>query len=102
MSKMDEDFLYRIFAIVEEIPKGKVTTYGEIARLSGYERNSRLVGKALGLSDMFGNYPCHRVVNSSGRLVEGWKEQKTLLINEGITFKSNDNVDLKIHKWSGE
>jgi len=100
--KINEDFLYQIYAIVEEIPYGKVSTYGEIARLSGFDKNSRLVGKALGMAGMYGDYPCHRVVNSSGRLVPGWIEQKELLKNEGITFKKDGNVDLKKHKWNGD
>lgn len=95
--KMNEDFLFQIFAIVEEIPYGKVTTYGDIAKLAGYDKNSRLVGRALGYAGMYGDYPCHRVVNASGNL--GFVGQKELLINEGVTFKENGNVDLKKHKW---
>ena len=100
--KLDENFLYQVYAVVEEIPYGKVTTYGEIAKLSGYDKNSRLVGNALSLAGLYGNYPCHRVVNSAGKLVDGWQEQKELLIKEGITFNLNGNVNLKKHKWSGE
>jgi len=100
--KINEDFLYQIFAIVDEIPYGKVATYGELAKLSGSPKNSRLVGRVLGMAGMYGNYPCHRVVNSLGRLVPGWLEQKSLLESEGITFKSDGNVDLKKHKWNGD
>ncbi len=46
-SILDEDLLYLIYSIVEEIPEGKVATYGQIARLAGIPKNSRLVGKAL-------------------------------------------------------
>ena len=99
--KINEDFLYQIYAIVDEIPYGKVSTYGEIARLSEFPKNSRLVGRALGMAGMYGDYPCHRVVNSSGRLVPGWTEQKELLKNEGVTFNKQGNVDLKKHKWNG-
>ncbi len=99
MSKLNENFLYQVYAIVEEIPAGKVATYGQIAKLSGYDRNSRLVGKALSHSEFYGNYPCHRVVNHQGRLVPGWKEQRDLLQSEGITFKKNGFVDLKKYQW---
>ena len=99
---INEEFLNQIYAIVNEIPYGMVTTYGEIAKLAGYPKNSRLVGRAMGMADMFGEYPSHRVVNASGRLVKGWTMQRDLLINEGITFRGNGNVDLKKHKWSGE
>ena len=99
MGKLNEDFLYQVYAIVEEIPEGKVATYGQIAKLSGYDKNSRLVGKALAHAEIYGNYPCHRVVNHQGRLTPGWKEQRELLQHEGITFKENGCVDLKKHQW---
>jgi len=100
--KINEEFLYQIYSIVEEIPEGKVSTYGMIAKLSGFDKNSRLVGRALSMAGMYGDYPCHRVVSSSGKLVDGWEKQKELLLEEGISFKKNGNVDLEKHKWSGE
>ena len=48
---------------------------------------------------MYGDYPCHRVVNSAGRLVPDWFEQRDLLLEEGVIFKDNGNVDLKSCKW---
>ena len=93
------NFYIRFFAIVEEIPLGTVATYGQIARLSGHDKNARLVGKALSLSEYFGKYPCHRVVSSQGRCAPGWFEQKDLLTQEGITFKENGCVDLRKHQW---
>lgn len=69
--KLTDDFILHICSIVEEIPSGQVATYGQIATAVGYKKNSRLVGKALNVSTSFGKYPCHRVVNSSGRLVPG-------------------------------
>ena len=99
MSKLNEEFLFNIFEIVREIPKGKVATYGLIAKLSGYEKNSRLVGKALSISEYFGKFPCHRVVNSSGRLAPHFKNQRRFLLEENIVFKENGNVDLKKCLW---
>ena len=98
-SILDEDLLYLIYSIVEEIPKGKVATYGQIAKLAGIPRNARLVGKALKYSALYEDFPCHRVVNYNGRLVPGWNEQIVLLQEEGITFKDNLHVDLKKHLW---
>lgn len=95
---MNENLLYEIYAIVEEIPEGYVSTYKDIASAIGKEKNSRLIGRALKVSSMYGDFPCHRVVNHQGRLVPGWIEQRELLINEGITFKNN-LVDLKKHRW---
>lgn len=99
MATLNDEFLYQVFAIVEEIPLGTVATYGQIARLSGHDKNARLVGKALSLSEYFGKYPCHRFVSSQGRCAPGWFEQKDLLTQEGITFKENGCVDLKKHQW---
>ena len=99
MATLNDEFLYQVFAIVEEIPLGTVATYGQIARLSGHDKNARLVGKALSLSEYFGKYPCNRVVSSQGRCAPGWFEQKDLLTQEGITFKENGCVDLRKHQW---
>ncbi len=98
-TNLDEDFIFQVYAIVEEIPKGKVATYGQIARLAGREKNSRLVGRALRYSNIYGNFPCHRVVNSSGRLSPGWDEQGGLLYEEGVILKENGYVDLKKYQW---
>lgn len=59
---LDEDLIYEILSVVEEIPEGCVATYGQIARLIGREKNSRLVGKVLSMAEYYGQYPCHRVV----------------------------------------
>ena len=97
--KLNEEFIFQILSIVEEIPEGYVATYGQIAKLSGYDKNARLVGKVLSLSGYYGKYPCHRVVNRSGRCAPYWLEQKDLLMDEGVTLKSNGCVDLKKHQW---
>lgn len=99
---LNEDLLYEIYSVVEEIPIGKVATYGQIAKLIGREKNSRLVGRALKMASMYGNFPCHRVVNHSGRITPGWYEQKELLKKEGVCFKNELQVDLKNFKWEVE
>ena len=96
---LHEDLIYEILSVVEEIPEGNVATYGQIARLIGRDKNSRLVGKVLSMSQYYGNYPCHRVVNHAGRLVPGWWEQQRLLEDEGVTLKDADHVDLKKYQW---
>lgn len=97
---LNEDFLYLLYSIVEEIPKGKVATYGQIARLIGREKNARLVGRALKMSSIYGDFPCHRVVNHVGRIAPGWENQIYLLKNEGVTFKDSYHVNLKEHQWN--
>ncbi len=95
-----EDLVYEILSVVEEIPEGKVATYGQIARLIGREKNSRLVGKVLSMAEFYGGYPCHRVVNHTGRTAPGWIEQPDLLREEGVEFKENGHVDLKKYQWN--
>jgi len=96
---MNEDLIYEILSVVEEIPAGHVATYGQIARLIGREKNARLVGKVLGMSQYYGKYPCHRVVNHAGRLAPGWPEQRSLLEAEGVAMKDADHVCLKEYQW---
>jgi methylated-DNA-protein-cysteine methyltransferase-like protein len=96
---LDEDLIYEILSVVEEIPEGSVATYGQIAKIIGRERNARLVGKVLSMAGCYGNYPCHRVVNHIGRLVPGWAEQKHLLRQEGVFTRDDGTVDLKIYQW---
>ena len=96
---LDDRLAYEILCVVEEIPAGKVASYGQIARLIGREKNARLVGKVLSRSEFFGDYPCHRVVNSAGRLVPGWTEQRFLLEAEGVAFLPNGRVDMSRFRW---
>lgn len=96
---LDEELIYEILSVVEEIPRGKVATYGQIARLIGREKNSRLVGKVMSMAGYYGEYPCHRVVNHAGRLVPGWTEQAYLLQEEGVACKDPQHVDLKQYQW---
>ena len=96
---LDEDFIYEVLSVVEEIPVGKVATYGQIARLIGRDRNARLVGKVLSMAQFYGKYPCHRVVNHAGRLAPGWTEQYDLLKQEGVVMKDDRHTDLKFCKW---
>lgn len=98
---MDEQFFENIYAILQEIPKGYVTTYGDLAKFSGREKNARLVGKALHMAGLYGDFPCHRVLNSQGRCAPDFPEQADRLKEEGIHFKNNGCVDLKRHRWKG-
>ena len=97
--KTDENLIYEILSAVEEIPEGNVATYGQIARLIGRDKHSRLVGRVLSRASLYGHYPCHRVVNHAGRTVPGWTEQRRLLEEEGVTFKPNGYVDMIKHRW---
>ena len=98
-SKLDDRLVYEILSVVEEIPEGRVASYGQIARLIGRDRNARLVGKALSMAEFYGSYPCHRVVNAAGRLAPRFPEQRARLLAEGVSFKPNGCVDMKRYQW---
>ncbi len=101
-AKMNEELIYEILSAVEEIPEGRVASYGQIARLIGRDKNARLVGRVLGLAEYYGDYPCHRVVDHAGRTAACFAEQKSRLLAEGIVFKENGCVDMKRCQWKEE
>ena len=100
---MSNKFFNKVYEVVKQIPKGKVATYGQIARLCGNPRMARQVGWALHVNPEPYVTPCHRVVNRNGRLAAafafgGENVQRTLLESEGVTF-CGDNVDISKHLW---
>lgn len=98
-------FLPRVYAIVARIPPGRVTTYGRIARALGEPRAARMVGWALLNVDDKLDLPCHRVVNRAGFLSGGWHfghpaVMRGLLLDEGVPFKGEYEVDLERCVWN--
>ena len=91
---LNEKLIREALEIADSIPPGRVMSYGQIAALKRRKKNARLVGKIMSMQDRFGDHPCHRVVNSAGRTVPGWMEQRELLEAEGVEFKENGNVDM--------
>lgn len=80
----------RIYAVVARIPRGRVATYGDVARRAGI-RSPRVVGNALHKNTDGKAVPCHRVVNAQGRVAPafafgGPKGQEALLRKEGVIF----------------
>lgn len=98
---MDDRLVYEVLSVVSEIPSGKVASYGQIARLIGREKNARLVGEILSRAEIYGSYPCHRVVNHAGRLAPGWPEQRRLLEEESVEVGPDGHVDMKRFQWDG-
>lgn len=94
-----ELFKKEVYEIVSAIPHGKVLTYGEIARLVGCPNHFRLVGRVMQGASSALDLPCHRVVNSQGRMAPGWTEQRILLENEGVRIKANGCVDMSVSLW---
>lgn len=92
-------FGYDVLDIVSQIPRGRVTTYGDIASLAGWPSHARMVGRTLRYTPGAEKVPCHRVVNAVGRTAPGWALQRTLLEDEGVTFKANGHVDMQRHLW---
>jgi methylated-DNA-protein-cysteine methyltransferase-like protein len=95
-----------IYAIVRQIPYGKVSTYGDIAKRAGLPRHARLVGYALHALPADTDIPWHRVVNAQGfislqRLDEAFGlDQRYRLLQEGIIFNNNGGINLIFYKWS--
>lgn len=90
-----EDVRQKVYSYVKKIPKGKVTTYKEIGKVSGI--SPRIVGYALHLNESE-DVPCHRVVNIQGRVAPnfgfgGYLEQKNRLEKEGVSFKNEMYID---------
>lgn len=90
-----------VLNIVDIIPFGRVTTYGQIARMIRRPHNARLVGKALSRAGASGKHPCHRVVTATGRLVSGWIDQRPMLLAERVPFKDETHVDISRCFWQG-
>lgn len=93
------NFFERVYFLVKKIPKGKVTTYGEIASALG-TKDARRIGHALHANPDSSNVPCHRVVNKDGKLAPGYafggpNEQRAKLLSEGASFLDDVHVDLK-------
>lgn len=99
-----EGFFSRVYETVEQIPRGFVATYGQIARLIGEPRRARYVGYALHANPRPGEVPCHRVVFADGRICEGFAfggadVQRELLRSEGVAFRDDMHVDLDRSRW---
>jgi O-6-methylguanine DNA methyltransferase len=97
------NFKEKIYKFCSSIPKGKVATYGQLARLAGKPKAARAVGVFMKNNPDAPVVPCHRVVASDGKLTGysgtgGIVQKKKMLINEGVSFKNN-KVDLLVSKW---
>lgn len=100
----DENFFQRVYAVVRQIPEGKVTSYGAIAKALGAARSARMVGWAMNASHQLEDVPAHRVVNRNGLLsgkhhFQGTNLMQQLLENEGIKVVDNQIVDFEKHFW---
>ena len=86
-----------IYLVVRSIPRGKVASYGQVARLAGNPRMSRVVGYALHVNPDPENIPCYRVVNRFGEVSSafafgGGNRQRELLEADGVQFNADGRV----------
>ncbi|MBU0636316.1 MGMT family protein [Candidatus Micrarchaeota archaeon] len=95
-------FFDRVWKLLSKIPKGKVTTYGEIARALKKQGAARAVGNACNANPFASSVPCHRVVGANGLLggfALGKKAKIRLLEKEDILVKNGRIVDFKVKFW---
>ena len=101
---MEKDFFQRVYEVVKQIPYGRITTYGAIAKKIGAPKSARMVGYALNASHLNEEIPAHRVVNRKGLLTgkhhfQGTNLMQLLLENEGVKIKDNTVQNFKEHFW---
>lgn len=107
MAKDSTDFFEKVFDVVRDIPYGKVTTYGAIAKAIGAAKSARTVGYAMNASHVYDDVPAHRVVNRNGVLTgkhhfSGTHIMQQMLESEGIKVENDQIVDFKSHLWIPE
>ena len=100
---MKPTFKEQIYLLAKQIPRGKVATYGQLAKLAGNPQAARAVGMCMRTNPNAPIVPCHRVVSSTGKLTgysagEGIPTKKKMLSEEGVFF-IDDNVDLARSQW---
>lgn len=90
------------YAVIRRIPRGRVATYGQIARLAGFPGHARQVGYALFALKPSTAIPWQRVINAAGRIslrpLDGGISQRLLLEKEGVRF-AGDRVSLRTYGW---
>ncbi|WON76179.1 MGMT family protein [Serratia sp. UGAL515B_01] len=102
MASENATFRQRVFHVIAAIPYGKVTTYGEVARLAGSSRAARQVGGILKKLPSDTSLPWHRVINRYGEISlrdDDHTRQKQALLAEGIEFSAQGNINMAVYGW---
>ena len=107
MASDNANFFERVYEVARQIPYGKVTSYGAIAKALGAARSARMVGWAMNASHLKDDIPAHRVVNRIGMLTgkhhfDGTNLMQQLLESEGVKVKNNQIVNFDEHFWQPE
>lgn len=100
----DSDFFERVYEVVVQIPEGRVTNYGAIARAVGAPKSARMVGYAMNACHSRPEIPAHRVVNRIGMLTgkhyfQGSRLMQQLLESEGVPVKDDCVQNFKHYFW---
>jgi methylated-DNA-protein-cysteine methyltransferase-like protein len=93
----------KIYSTIRRIPRGRVATYGQIARLAGLGPHARLVGYALHALTPEKRVPWHRVVGAGGKISlsgEGYSIQRKILESEGVEFTDTGKIPLSRFGWA--
>lgn len=101
-----QPFTKNALEVINNIPEGKVMTYGQIAALAGSPRSARQVARLLhSMSSKYG-LPWHRVVNAAGQIVVSDLEtrfvQQTFLEQEGVEVSSSGKVNLNLYRFDSQ
>lgn len=107
METANDNFFERVYIVVRQIPYGKVTSYGAIAKVLGAARSARMVGWAMNAAHNLEDVPAHRVVNRKGLLTgkhhfEGTNLMQQLLESEGVVIENNQIVNFEEVFWMPE
>jgi methylated-DNA-protein-cysteine methyltransferase-like protein len=92
----------RVYDIVRQVPRGKVTTYGDVSQLVGQGCDARVVGYAMAACP--DDVPWQRVINSQGKISlkgDAAQKQRLRLEAEGIAFDARGKIDLNRFRWAG-
>ncbi len=100
---MKNSFRETVYKILRQVPRGKVVTYGQLARWAGNRKSARAVGALMRVNPDAPRTPCHRVVASDGSLtgysaVGGIAKKRIMLVEEGVMF-AKGKVDLSQSLW---
>ncbi len=104
MNPENKNFFQKVYEVSRQIPFGRVTSYGAIAKYLGAARSARMVGWAMNGAGSIKGVPAHRVVNRKGLLTgkhhfDGTNLMQQLLENEGLVIKDNQIVNFDKYFW---
>lgn len=107
METANDNFFERVYIVVRQIPYGKVTSYGAIAKVLGAARSARMVGWAMNAAHNLEDVPAHRVVNRKGLLTgkhhfDGTNLMQQLLESEGVVVENNQIMNFEAVFWMPE